>query len=44
MHPARPLTEWLFTHSDSFPYHFKLDDVKDFIDRPGMKYNTALLG
>jgi len=24
-------TEWLFTHSDNFPYHFKLDDVKDFI-------------
>jgi hypothetical protein len=30
----QPLTEWLFTHSDHFFYHFKLDDVKDFIERP----------
>jgi hypothetical protein len=26
----QPLTEWLFTHSDNFPYHFTLNDVKFF--------------
>jgi hypothetical protein len=36
------LTEWLFTHSDSFPYHFKLDDVKDFIDHPGIHNTIAM--